>query len=190
MDISFSLTDSDFDAQQRRLVREALGLQNDQELAGAMAKLCKAAALEYMTMFVEKGMPSRADELRQDRLYFLILHYYENRLPPESEVSSIFQLTSSQSRTLLRNTRSRYRNKIGSQVQMSAKKVVTQAKKNDDTGQWEMLIDSEIILEELNLLIAKKNPVLKPVHLKRGSSGQYEAEEDTYRLLEREYGLS
>jgi hypothetical protein len=36
--------------------------------AEAMNTLCKAAALEYINMFVEKGMPSRADELRQDRL--------------------------------------------------------------------------------------------------------------------------
>ena len=190
MDVTISLSDGDFDPAQRKLVREALGLQNDAELARAMKRLCKAAALEYVNMFVENGMPSRADEVRQDRLYFLISHYYQNRLPPESEVSSIFQLTSSQSRTLLRNTRSRYRTKIGAQVNASTKGVVTTAKKNKDTGRWEMLIDSEVILEELNLVIAKKGPTLKPVRLKKESAGQYEAEEDTYHLLKTEYGVA
>jgi hypothetical protein len=189
MDVTISLTDGDFDSAQRKLVREALGLPNDTELAKAMKRLGKAAALEYVNMFVEKGMPTRADEVRQDRLYFLITPYYQNRLPPESEVSSIFQLTSSQSRTLLRNTRSRYRTKLGAQVNASAKHVISSAKKNKDTGQWEMLIDADVILEELNLVIAKKGPTLKPVHLKKESSGQYEAEQDTYDLLKKEYGV-
>jgi hypothetical protein len=190
MDVTISLTPQDFDQAQRKLVREALGLKNDAELATAMKRLCKAAALEYINMFVEKGMSSRADEIRQDRLFFLISHYYQSRIPPESEVSSIFQLTSSQSRTLLRNTRSRYRTKISSQVNASAKAVVAAANKNTDTGRWEMLIDSEVILEELNLVIGKKGPTLKTVRLKQGSAGQYEAEEDTYNLLKVEYGIA
>src|SRR2546426_11710164 len=101
-------------------------------------------------MFVKGGVPSRADEGRKDRLYLLITHYYQNPLRPESEVSSIFQLTSSQSRTLLRNTRSRYRTKIGAQVEASVKHVISAAKKSKDTGRWEMLIDADVILEELN----------------------------------------
>lgn len=190
MEVTISLTDEDFDVGQRKLVREALGLDTDADLARAMKRLCKAAVVEYINMFVEKGMPSRADEVRQDRLYFLICHYYQNRVPPETEISSIFQLTSSQSRSLLRNTRSRYRTKIGPQVNASAKAIITRARKNTDTGHWEMLINSEVILEELNLVVGKKGPTLKPVHLKRGSAGQYEAEEDTYRLLKAEYNVT
>ena len=190
MDITISLSDEDFGPAHRKLVREALGLSNDAELAKAMKRLCKAAAVEYVNMFVEKGMASRADELRQDRLYFLISHYYQNCLPPESELSSIFQLTPSQSRTLLRNTRSRYRTKIGAQVNFSAKAVIAAAKKNEDSKRWEMLINSNVILEELNLVVAKKAPTLKPIHLKKESAGQYEAEEDTYQLLKIEYNVT
>jgi hypothetical protein len=190
MEITISLSDAEFDMAQRKLVREALSLTSDAELTKAMKRLCKAAALEYINMFVGKGMPSRADEVKQDRLYFLITHYYQNRLPPESEVSAIFQIPSSQSRTLLRNTRSRYRTKIGAQVDLSIKAVVASAKKNKDTGQWEMLIDSDVILEEMNLVVGKKRPTLKPVQRKKDSAGQYEAAEDTYALLKSEYGLA
>jgi hypothetical protein len=144
---------------------------------------------EYVGMFVEKGMPTRADEVRQNRLYFLIRHYYEDRIPPESEVSLIFQVTNSQSRTLLRNTRSRYRTRIGSQVEESPRAVVEGAKRNSNTERWEMVIESAIILEELNQVLARKAPALKTVRLKPGSARQYEAEEDTYQLLRNEYGI-
>ena len=68
MDVTISLPDSEFDSTQRKLVHEALGLPNETELAKAMKRLCKAAALEYVNMFVEKGMPSRGDEVRQDQI--------------------------------------------------------------------------------------------------------------------------
>src|SRR5262245_39163274 len=78
MDITIVLSDSDFNSPQRRLVQETLGLNSEAELAEALKKLFKAAALEYVNMFVEKGMASRADEVRQDRLFFLITHLYQN----------------------------------------------------------------------------------------------------------------
>jgi|SRR5271154_2386872 len=190
MDITISLSDEDFNPAQRKLVREAFGAPNDAEFGKAMKKLVKAAALEYVNMFVETGMPSKADEVRQARLYFLICHYYQLRLPSEFELASIFQLTPSQSRTLLRNTRSRYRTKIASQVENSAKDVLASAKKNNDSGKWEMLVSSNVILEELNLTIAKKKPGLNPIHLKKDSAGQYEADEDTYNLLKAEYHVA
>jgi hypothetical protein len=190
VNVTITLSDDEFDADQRLVVREALGLRSETQLAEAMKKLGKAATLEYISMFVEKGMPTRADEVRQDRLYFLLENYYENRLPPEAEVSAIFQITSSQSRTLLRNTRSRYRNKIAVQVKSTAKAVITAATKNADTDRWEMLIDSAVILEELNQAIRTKKPTLKLVQLKLGSAGQYEADPDTYTFLKGEYGVA
>ena len=68
MDITISLSDEDFNPAQRKLVREAFGAPNDAEFGKAMKKLVKAAALEYVNMFVETGMPSKADEVRQARL--------------------------------------------------------------------------------------------------------------------------
>jgi hypothetical protein len=187
LDIKVSLSDSDFDATQRRLVQETLGKTTQKDFEDALARLFKSAALEYINMFVEKGLASRADEVRQDRLYFLISHYYQNDIPSQTEVASIFLLTQSQSGTLMRNTRSRYRTKISIQVKAAAKKIVADAEKNEDSGRWEMLIPSDVIREELNLTIALKDPKLKPVRLKKDSSAWYEADQDTYDLLKAEY---
>jgi hypothetical protein len=99
----------------------------------------------------------------------------------------MFQLTAAQSRTLFRNTRARYRTKIGAQVRKSAKDVIDNAQKTAG-GNFEMLIESDVILEELNSVVRRKEPTFKPVHFKKDSSGQYEADEDTYKLLKKEYG--
>ena len=67
LNITVTLSDADFDVTQRGLVQETLGLKDHAELEGALKRLFKAAALEYINMFVEKGLASRADEVRQDR---------------------------------------------------------------------------------------------------------------------------
>jgi hypothetical protein len=67
--------------------------------------------------------------------------------------------------------------------------VIRSAKKSRDGGTWEIVIQSEVILEELNRAVAEKCPTLKRIRLKRGSAGQYEVEEDTYNLLKNEYGI-
>lgn len=190
MNVTITLSDDEFPKGQQKVIRSALGLHNDTEFGSAMKMLCKAAALEYINMFVEEGMPSKADEVRQERLRFLIENYFQDHVPTESEVAAIFQLTNSQSRTLLRNTFSRHRNKIGRQVRASATAVIRAAKKSSDGTRWDMLLKSEVILEELNLTIAEKGPTLKRIRLKTGSAGQYEAEEDTYNLLKNEYGVT
>ncbi|HEX4959718.1 MAG TPA: hypothetical protein VF173_02680 [Thermoanaerobaculia bacterium] len=187
MRIDFTLGDSEFNTDNRKLVIELLALKDEADLEAAMQKLCKAATLEYLDMFLESGMPSRADEIRQVRLYFLLLYYYKDYLPPESEVSAIFQLTASQGRTLLRTTRSRYRTKIAKQVRESVLKALI--KPIEDSEMWEIKIDSNVILEELNLLIVKKKPGLTPVQLKRGSAGKYVVDQDTLDFLKKEYGI-
>jgi len=189
MNITITLTDDEFPKEQQKVIQSALGLQKEADLDSAMRKLCKAAALEYVNMFVEEGMPTSADEVRQERLCFLIENYYRDRVPSESEVTAIFQLTKPQSRTLLSKTISRHRNKIGGQVRASAAVVIRAAKKSSDKTTWEMVIKSEVILEELNLIVAEQGPTLKRIRLKRGSAGQYEVEEDTYNLLKNEYGI-
>jgi hypothetical protein len=189
MNITITLTEDEFPKQQQNVIQSALGLQKQADLDGALKKLCKAAALEYVNMFVEEGMPSSADEVRQERLRFLIENYYRDHIPSESEVTAIFQLTKPQSRTLLSKTISRHRNKIGGQVRTSVAAVIRSAKKSRDGGTWEIVIQSEVILEELNRAVAEKGPTLKRIRLKRGSAGQYEVEEDTYNLLKNEYGI-
>lgn len=189
MEIVVNLSADDFNEEQQTIVKDALGLNDGEEFNRAIGKLAKAATLEYINMFVEKGLPTRADEVKQDRLYFLIKYYYEDRIPHEGELSSIYQLNSSQSASLLRNTRSRYRTKIGNQVNSSVRAVVSTATKNPSTDNWEMCINSDVILEELNILIGKKGPRLKKVRIKPGSAGEYIAEEDTYQLLRTELGL-
>lgn len=70
MDITITISNDDLSTSDKKLIKECLGLTTTTELNTALTKLTKAAFMEYMKMFKEKGLPTRADEVQQERLFF------------------------------------------------------------------------------------------------------------------------
>jgi hypothetical protein len=173
MDIQITISDKELSASDKALIKGCLGLKTDPELNTALTKLCKAAFMEYVKMFKEKGLPTRADEVQQERLAFLINHYFEERLPRENEISSIFQLTQSQSRTLLRNTKSRYRTKITKVINNTLLNTLNSAKQSKPDKPYEFVCLSSSTVEELNSIISQKGPTLEPIEKIKGRSNQF-----------------
>ncbi len=187
MDITFQIDDEEFDVEQRALFKKTLKIE-DAEVQSALNKVSKAAFTEYLNMFVEGGMPNRADEAKQDRLLYLIQSYFSSLLPNESQVSTMFQLTPSQSKTLLRNTVSRYRHKLEDVLAETMKVVVESAIYAEPI--FLVVINSDVVKDELNMLITQNEPTYTPITKKKDSAGQYVITEDSHALLCRELGLN
>jgi hypothetical protein len=186
--IEFELETNEFGPEEIRILTECLGIKKT-EINNVIIDITKTSLMEYLKMFKEKGLPTRADEVMQERLFFLLLYFYKNRLPLESEISAIFQLTQSQSATLLRNTISRYRIRIQDFIGNTLRTVISSASFNDDTELFEMVIKSKIILEELNRIISQQGPLLIQISKKKGIASQYLCPTDTYNLLKKSVGL-
>lgn len=105
MELDDSIVFSDED---RAQLQDVLDLGSDEALDDALRRVALAALDEYREMLLEGGAPSRADEVLEHRLYFLIRHYFGGRIPSEPEVSQTFHETLSKSRTLIRNVLTRY----------------------------------------------------------------------------------
>lgn len=186
MDITITISNDELSASDKTLIKECLGLTIAPELNAALTKLTKAAFMEYMKMFKEKGLPTRADEVQQERLFFLLTHYFQIRLPSENELSSIFQLTQSQSKTLLRNTKSRYRTKISNFINNTLLETLNSATQENAGDPYEFVCTSPTTVEELNLIISQKGPTLEPIQKIRGLASKYSCAVDTYNLLQEE----
>lgn len=102
-------------------------------------------------MFVEKGLPTKAAEVMQERLFYLIKGYYKTSLPNEQQISTIFQLTYSSAKTLLRNTISKYRIYLQEEIKETIKKILRTA--SEDAGNFRLVLQSETIKYELNLFL-------------------------------------
>jgi hypothetical protein len=186
VNITINIPTNELNENDKTLIKECLGLSTNTQLNEAIEKLTKAAFMEYMKMFKEKGLPTRADEVQQERLFFLLTHYFQNRLPSENELSSIFQLTQSQSKTLLRNTKSRYRTKISNFINNTLLETLNSAIQENTADTYEFICTSPTTIEELNLIISQKGPTLEPIQKIRGLASKYSCAVDTYNLLQTE----
>lgn len=184
MDITISLNEVEFSAADQDLIKDCLNI-NANQLPDAFAKLCKTAFLEYVKMFKEKGLPTRADEVQQERLFFMLKHYYETTIPTENEISSIFQLTESQSRTLLRNTKSKYRTKLNENLKRTLRGFLASARQIDNQD-YEFVCTSTTIIEDMNKIVTQRGAGLKPIEKQRNVASTYTCALDTYLLLQRE----
>lgn len=187
MQISFTIDAQAFEQEQKEPVKKTLKI-SDTEIAHALQRIAKASLTEYLKMLVEGSMPSRADEAKQDRLLYLIQSYFGQTLPTESQISTIFQLTQSQSKTLLKNTVSRFRNQLDEILQHSMRAVIESAEHAQTV--YLVVISSDVIRDELNMLITQNEPTFKPIIKRKGSAGQFEISEDSHALLCQTLGLN
>jgi len=189
MDIKFTLKDIDgneYSEDQLELLMSSLDLTDKSELETRLVKIAEASHIEYLEMLIGKGMSNRADESKQDRLLYLIKKVYSPYLPSDDEVSTIFQLTSTQSRTLLRNTLSRYRTRLTDELQTTLKSTFrsVQPTKNG----FDLTIASEVFVEQLNLIVAKEGAGYNPIKKKSVGSKLYFMSTDTHKALENHFG--
>lgn len=182
MEITITISENELSSLDIQLVKDSLAVDN---INLAFEKICKSAFMEYMKMFKEKGLPTRADEVQQERLFFMLNYYYVDRVPSETEISTIFQLTPSQSRSVLRNTKSRYRNKINNFIKNTLLGTLNHATMNNN-GDYDFVCTSQSIIEDLNLIVAQKGPELKSIEKIKGLANKYTCAIDTYNLLIRE----
>ncbi|MGF3106081.1 hypothetical protein [Rossellomorea sp. DUT-2] len=154
----------------------------------AIKNIAVAALTEYKEMLLGKGLPTRADEIKQHRLLHLIKHYFQGRIPTEAEVSSMFQLTETESRALIRNVRTRFRYQLESEILNTLQQTIVSSEFNNDT--YHVVIQSDNVLEELNRLVSTNAPQLDPISKVRGSARKYQISEDTYELLNNALGIN
>lgn len=186
MGISFELTCPLSEADVEMLCH-ALGSSDTGELSDNLKKVATAATNEYLDMILGRNLPTRADEMRERRVYYLIKHYFGDRFPTESEICQLFQTTESRSRTLLRNVRAKYKFEVQEHIRNSVESALSTAEENKEKDYHVVTINSENVLEEMKQTIARNAPELEQITKKRNSAGLYVIPDDTFNILKKEY---
>ena len=183
MPIEITISDDYFTEDEREKLYDLLEATNDADFADSLNRIILAGLDEYKSMFLGMGLPSRADEIRQHRLFYLIKRYFINRLPSEAEVSSMFQLTQSQSRSLIRSVMARFRYELEDEIRNTLVEHVRRAELNNDMQEYRVVIHSDNVLDELNRIIGSIAPNLDQIKKVRNTSRTYAISEDSYDAL-------
>jgi hypothetical protein len=180
------LDGSDISEEKKALLLASLGLEETDKLEEYLSKLASAGIIEYVEMLAGKGMPNRADEAKQDRLLYMIKKVFSPFLPGDDEIAVMFQLTSTQAKTLLRNTLSRYRTKLSEELKNTLEEHFKSA--SQDKNGWVLTIPSDIFVEQYNLIIAREGAEFNPVRKRSEGTRKYFISNDTYSVLRDHFG--
>ncbi len=164
---------------------ESLGIEND-ILKDSLTKLAKAAIEEYILMLTGNTLFSKADEIKQLRLFLIIRRYFEEELPTVQEISYMFHITDTAANTLLKNVLSKYSKGLEKSLNQYIYKMLKSAKYLDKKKV--MVCTSPEIMARMNQKLSTEAPSLKKVNKVFGSAGEIECSEDTYNKLKELYG--
>ena len=159
-------------------------------LEARFANFAKAAADEYVQMFLGRTAFRRANDFLDFRIYLLVVHVLDGRLPDEAMVSRLFQTSATESRARIRSVTSKYQRGLEEQIRGSLREVLQNAEHNDDEGRWELEINNQAIIDLLNSTLADRNGRLQQVTKIRGSAASYSMPEASYDELCDHYGLN
>lgn len=130
--MQIELTDDFFTVVQIELIKQVFGSDEDDEFESILSKVVIAALTEYKEMLFGMGIPSRAADILEYRLFLLIENCIPNYIPSEEDVSMMFQLTPTRSRSLIRSVLTRYRYQLKEKTNETFRDVILNDKNKDE----------------------------------------------------------
>jgi hypothetical protein len=154
------------------------------DIQAELDKYRSAAEEEYLRMILGQRVLTRGQDIREYRLFLLIIHVFDSRLPSETQISALFQTTATQSRSLLRAVMSKYQYELQESINGTLAQLLrdSQPDPNVKGGRW-LTVDSENIIEALNRKVAAIDGSLRQVVKLRGTVSTYEISPSTFKRL-------
>lgn len=179
MDISVTLNFEESDNNELAAILNC----NKSEVPVAVKKLADAAIQEYLTMIRGQKVFKRGTDILEYRLLLLIQYHFNGIIPDEREVSALFQTTLTESRSLIRAVISKYQYHLKETVKNTMRKILETIEEATDTSPYEVIINSQNIVDELNKLIAEIDGTLPSVTKKRSCVSTYDIPRSSYTKL-------
>lgn len=149
----------------------------------SLGAYAEAATEEYVRMILGQRVFTRGQDVREYRLYLLIVHVFDGHLPTEQQISDLFQTTTTQSRALLRAVMSKYQYELQDAIKTTLTDVLANARQDSDTQTWSITVDSENVVGALNRRLAAKDGTLPQVVRARNMITTYEIANSAYLAL-------
>lgn len=145
---------------------------------------CSGASInEYLAMFRGQKVFKRGSDMLEYRLLLLIETAFQGVIPDERTVSSLFQTTLTESRSLIRSVISKYQYQLRTHVERTLSASLLAATRQNNAQYYTVVINSHNVVDELNKALADIDGSLSPVAKKKGSVSTFEISPSSYNHL-------
>jgi len=159
------------------------------ELNEELTKIATAATEEYIKMMLGEKVFTRGSDIREYRLYLLILKYFEGNIPDESTISRLFQTTHSESKSLLRSTLAKYHYLLKGAINTSIIHVLNGDINQDENENYIVKNTPINIIDEMNRIVSEIDGSHNQIKKQRGTLQVYEIPPATYNALIEKLGV-
>ena len=154
-----------------------------EELDERLANYASAALREYINMFLGSWTPSRISDFLEYRLLSLIEEVFAGEIPDEDIVVRHFSMTPSQARALVRSVLSKHQYALSEPLRAALSLTVGRCEQQGENGGYEVVINNNTVVEELNRMLATIDGRLPRITKKRGSVSVYQVDIASYEAL-------
>lgn len=187
MPISFNVNEI-LDADEQVAMRRALGASNAAQLDRAITKLAKAAMREFADLILGKYVLRPAAEVHQVRLFHLIQHYFDGRIPTELDLVALLRIQERAATRLLDDTSSRNGDALRPAYQATLQAIFNAKTPNVD-GAHQVTIVSSHMLAWLRVESSRVAAAYGQIYKVRGTNDRYAIPVDTYNAICDHLGL-
>jgi hypothetical protein len=162
------------------LLKDIIESEQD-DLDSSLSVYAKAAFEEYIRMFLGQKVFTRGSDMREYRLFLLIKTVFNRHIPDEQKICDLFQLTLTESRTLIRSVMSKYQYELKEAINNTLIDIIINAKPDDK----EYLIDvkTENLVRELNKILGSISGDSQQINKKVGTITNYIVKPSAYVQL-------
>jgi len=154
-----------------------------EELEGRLAAYGAAGMREYINMFLGSWSPSRIADFQEYRLLALIQEVFGGDIPDEDVVVRHFSMTPSQARGLIRSVLSKHQYELLGPLRAALSTAVGNCVQRGENEAYDVVINNNTVVEELNRLLASIDGRLPSITKKRGSVSVYQVSVSSYEEL-------
>ncbi|MBO1265157.1 hypothetical protein J3A84_08975 [Proteiniclasticum sp. SCR006] len=160
------------------------------DLSVKLSKVASAATQEYVKMIIGEKIFTRGSDIREYRLYLLIINYFDGIIPDESTISTLFQTTNSESKSLLRSTLAKYHFLLKQPINETIIKILSRIKPKGDESFYVIKNIPINMIDEMNKIVSEIDGSHDQIRKQRGTLQGYEIPKATYDELMKFLGVT
>lgn len=163
---------------------------NEGELATKIEHLSKASVEEYLRMMLGQKVFTRGQDIKEYRLYLLIKYLFEGNIPDEQMITTLFQTTSSESKSLLKSVLAKFQYDLKQSITNTITEILNNKVEYDD--QKDIYFASNIslnIVDEMNKILSGINGALSQISKKKNTLQTFEIQPASLIVLAEHFNV-